>query len=132
VASPGPAGGRLALYAAVAIAVIALVVAAYAAARPAPQAQPLPSASVSVRLADRVVVDYAGVHRVPLGWIYVSGAPVVVQLAANYSHAWFMLDGIGYGNPAVAVLQPGNHTVEAIIYAAANGTKVKIEYRVAG
>jgi len=130
VAHPGPARERLALYAAVAIAVLALVVAAYAAVRPAPQ--PPPAASVTVRLADKVTVNFAGVHHVQLGWIHVDKAPCVAELRANYTQFWFLLDGVNYGNPAVAVLQPGNHTVGAVVAAYTNGTKVKIEYRIAG
>ena len=127
-----PAMDRIALYAAVAIAVIALVVAAYAvAAMPKPY-QPPPTASVTLKLADRVVVDCAGTHQVTLGWIYVKDAPAVAELRANYSHFWFLLDGVSYGNPATAVLEPGNHTVGAVIYAVQNGTKVKIEYKIVG
>lgn len=135
MASPAPRE-RLALYAAVAIAVLALVVAAYAATRPAQvQPQPVklpPPANATVMLAGAVSVDAPGAYRVPLGWIYISNAPAVVQLTANYSYAWFLLDGVNHGNPAVAVLAPGNHTVDAIIAAYANGTKIKIDYRIVG
>jgi hypothetical protein len=131
VASPAPRE-RLALYAAVAIAVLALVVAAYAATRPAPAPELPPTASVTVRLANTVAVIAPGVHRVGLGWIYVDRAPAIVQLSANYSYAWFLLDGVYHGNPATAVLQPGNHTVDAVISVTANGTKIKIDYKVLG
>ena len=130
VAHPAPARvDRIALYAAVAIAVIALVVAAYAVAA---MPRPPPTASATVKLADRVVVDCAGTHQVTLGWIYVKDAPAVAELRANYTYFWFLLDGDIYGNPATAILAPGNHTVSAIIAAYTNGTKVKIEYKIVG
>ena len=138
VAHPAPVKARdVAVYAAVAIAVLALVVAAYAAMRPAQvvktnQTGLPPSASATVNLASAVTLDAPGAYRVPLGWIYVSDAPAVVQLRANYSYTWFLLDGVNYGNPATAVLTPGNHTVDAIISAVQNGTKIKIEYAVLG
>ena len=135
VAHPAPVRARdMAVYAAVAIAILALVVAAYAAMRPAKTNQSglPPSASATVKLASAVSIASPGAYRVPLGWIYVSDAPAVVQLRANYSYTWFLLDGVNYGNPAIAVLQPGNHTVDAIIAAYTNGTKIKIEYAVLG
>jgi hypothetical protein len=131
-AHAGHAGGRLALYAAVAIAILALIVAAYAVATMPKPYQPPPTASETVKLADKVVVDYAGVHHVNLGWIYVDKAPCVAELKANYTYTWFLLDGVQYGNPATAILAPGNHTVSAIIAAYANGTKIKVEYRIVG
>lgn len=129
-----PLRARRADIAAIAIAVMALVVAAYAiAVMPRPQPPPaLPSANATVRLADVVAVDYAGVHQVRLGWIHIKNAPAVVELRANYTYFWFLLNGANYGNPATAVLQPGNYTVDAVIAVYANGTKIKIDYRVVG
>ena len=139
VAHPAPVKARdVAVYAAVAIAILALVVAAYAAMRPAQVVKTAnqtglpPPASATVKLASEVSIASPGAYRVPLGWIYVSDAPAVVQLRANYSYTWFLLDGVNYGNPAPAVLTPGNHTVDAIIAAYTNGTKIKIEYAVLG
>jgi hypothetical protein len=134
VALSAPARARdVALYAAVAIAIVALVVAAYAATRPAPETAPLPpTASVTVRLVDAVTVDAPGAHRVGLGWIYVDRAPAIVQLSANYSYVWFLLDGVYHGNPATAILTVGNHTVDAVISVTANGTRIKIDYKVLG
>ena len=117
---------------AVALAVLSLLVAVYAVATMPKPYQPPPTASVTLKLADRVAVDYAGTHQVRLGWIYVKDAPAVVELKANYTYFWFLLDGANHGNPAVTTLLPGNHTVDAIIAAHANGTKVKIEYRILG
>jgi hypothetical protein len=79
-----------------------------------------------------VIVDTPGAYTVGLGWIYVKDAPAVVELSANYSYVWFLLDNVRYGNPASAVLQPGNHTVSAIIAVYDNGTKINISYKVVG
>jgi hypothetical protein len=67
-----------------------------------------------------------------LGWIHVKDAPAVVELSANYTYVWFLLDGVRYGNPAVAALQTGNHTIAAIIAVYDNATKINISYRVLG
>jgi len=117
---------------AVAVALVALIVAIYAVVTQPKPYQPPPTASANVKLVDRVVVDMPGTYTVNLGWIYIKDAPAVVQLAANYSYTWFLLDGVRYGNPAQAVLQPGNHTVSAIIAVYGNGTKINIDYKVVG
>jgi len=117
---------------AVAVAVVALIVAVYAVATQPKPYQPPPTASATVKLVDKIAVDVPGVYTVNLGWIYVKDAPAVVQLVANYSYTWFLLDGVRYGNPAQAVLQPGNHTVAAIIAVYSNGTKINIDYKVVG
>jgi hypothetical protein len=117
---------------AVAVALIALIVAVYAVVTMPKPYIPPPTASATVRLADQIVVDHPGVYTVNLGWIYVRDAPAVVQLSANYTYTWFILDGVQYGNPASAVLQPGNHTVAALIAVYSNATKINISYRVVG
>jgi hypothetical protein len=113
------------------VAVVALLVAVYAVITQPKPYQPPPTASVTVKLADQIAVDYPGVYKADLGWIYVRDAPAVVELSANYTYIWFLLDGVRYGNPAVAVLRPGNHTVSAhvVVY---NATKINISYRVVG
>jgi hypothetical protein len=111
------------------VAFVALLVAIYALAT---QPKPQPAASATVKLADRISVDVPGVYTTTLGWIYVKDAPAVVQLSANYTYIWFLLDGVRYGNPAQAVLQPGNHTVSAVIAVYGNGTKINISYKVVG
>jgi len=116
----------------IAVAFIALIVAIYAlVTRPPPYSQP-PTASATVKLVDRITVDAPGVYTVNLGWIHTKDAPAVVELSANYTYVWFLLDGVRYGNPAVATLKPGNHTVSAIIVVYSNATKIKIDYRVLG
>ena len=111
------------------VAFVALLVAIYALAT---QPKPQPAASATVKLVDRISVDVPGVYTANLGWIYVKDAPAVVQLSANYSYVWFLLDGVRYGNPAQAVLRPGNHTVSAVIAVYGNGTKINIDYKVVG
>jgi hypothetical protein len=117
---------------AVAVALIALLVAIYAVVTMPKPYIPPPTASATVKLVDQIVVDHPGVYTVNLGWIYVRDAPAVVQLSANYTYTWFILDGVQYGNPASAVLQPGNHTVAALIAVYSNATKINISYRVVG
>jgi hypothetical protein len=114
------------------VAFVALLVAIYALATQPKPYQPPPTASASVKLVDRVVVDVPGTYTVNLGWIYIKDAPAVVELAANYSYVWFLLDGVRYGNPTTATLEPGNHTVSAIVAVYGNATKININYRVVG
>jgi hypothetical protein len=117
---------------AIAVALIALIIAVYALiTQPKPYTPP-PTASATVNLADVVVVDMPGTYAVDLGWILIKDAPAVVELSANYSYVWFLLDGVKYGNPAVATLQPGNHTVSAILTVFSNATKINISYKVVG
>jgi len=117
---------------AVAVAFVALLVAIYAVVTMPKPYQPPPTAKVNVNLASQVVMNTAGAYTVNLGWIYVKDAPAVVQLYANYSYIWFLLDGVRYGNPATIELQPGNHTVAAIIAVYRNATKININYSVVG
>ena len=117
---------------AVAAALIALVIAVYALITQPQPYKPPPTASATVKLANSVYVDMPGAYTVDLGWINVKDAPAVVELSANYTYMWFLLDGVRYGNPAVATLQPGNHTVSAIIIVYDNATKININYKVVG
>jgi hypothetical protein len=117
---------------AVAVALVALLVAIYAVVTMPKPYQPPPTASATVKLVDNVAVDAPGAYTVGLGWIYVKDAPAVVELSANYTYMWFLLDGVRYENPASAILQPGNHTVSAIIAVYDNGTKINISYKVVG
>ena len=117
---------------AVAVAVVALIVAVYAVVTQPKPYQPPPTASATVKIADKVAVDRPGTYSVRLGWIYVKDAPAVVQLSANYTYIWFLLDGQMYGNAVNALLAPGNHTVAAIVSVARNGTVIDIKYTVAG
>ena len=119
-------------YVAVVVALIALIIAIYALVTQPPHYSPPPSASATVRLVDRISADMPGVYTVNLGWIHIKDAPAVVELSANYTHIWFMLNGVRYGNPVVATLQPGNYTVSAIVSILNNGTKINISYRVLG
>jgi len=116
----------------VAVAVVALIVAVYAVATMPKPYQPPPTASATVKIADKVVVSRPGTYEVRLGWIYVKDAPAVVQLTANYTYIWFLLDGQMYGNAVNALLAPGNHTVAAIVSVARNGTAININYKIAG
>jgi len=117
---------------AVAVALIALVIAVYALiTQPKPYTPP-PTASATVKLIDGVTVDIPGTYTVDLGWIHIKDAPAVVELSANYTYIWFLLNGVKYGNPAVATLQPGNYTVSAIVAVFSNGTKINISYKVVG
>jgi hypothetical protein len=119
-------------YVAVAVAFIALLVAVYALVTQPKPPEPPPTASVKIKLVDKVVVDYPGTYAVDLGWIYVRDAPAVVELKANYTYIWFLLNGVKHGNPATAVLQPGNYTVSAHIIVYGNATKINISYKVVG
>lgn len=119
-------------YIAIAVAFIALIVAIYAIVTQPPPYSPPPTASATIKLVDSIAVDVAGVYAVDLGWIHIKDAPAVVELSANYTYVWFLLDGVRYGNPAVAALRPGNHTVSAIIAVYGNATKININYRVLG
>ena len=117
---------------AVAVALIALVIAVYALiTQPKPYTPP-PTASATVKLIDGVTVDIPGTYTGDLGWIHIKDAPAVVELSANYTYIWFLLNGVKYGNPAVATLQPGNYTVSAIVAVFSNGTKINISYKVVG
>jgi len=117
------------------VAVLALIVAAYAVASmnklhiTVKQVVP----NVTVKLIDSVVVDVPGVRQVWLGWVYTD-APVVAEFRAYGTPngtLWFLIDNTYYGNPAVATLDAGNHTVAAVV--AVNGTaKIKITYRIVG
>ncbi len=125
----------------IAVAVLALVVAAYSvmlASRPpaakanatttAPSAVP----TVVVNLTNAVSLPGQGVYTVPLGWINVTGGPVVVQLTASTANGFdFVIDNVRYGPSATALLGPGMHNVSAIIVAMANGT-IQINYQVLG
>jgi hypothetical protein len=117
---------------AVAVALVALLVAIYAVVTMPRPYEPPPTASATVRLVNSVTVDTPGTYTVDLGWIHIRDAPAVVELSANYSYVWFLLDGVRYGNPASAALQPGNHTVSAIVAVFSNGTKININYKVVG
>jgi hypothetical protein len=119
-------------YIAVGVALIALIVAVYAVVTQPKPYQPPPTASATVKLADSITVDMPGTYAVDLGWIRIKDAPAVVELYANYTYIWFLLNGVKYGNPAVATLQPGNYTVSAIIAVYSNATKINISYRVLG
>jgi len=96
------------------------------------RSKPSPTASATVKLIDGVTVDIPGTYTVDLGWIHIKDAPAVVELSANYTYIWFLLNGVKYGNPAVATLQPGNYTVSAIVAVFSNGTKINISYKVVG
>lgn len=134
--------------AALAVAVIALIVAAYTVAM-LPKASSTqnanktvttttttvaassPPPNVTISLRDSVTVDIAGLHKVDLGWIYTTG-PVVIELRGSGDYEiWFLVDNNYYGNPALAVLDKGNHTVSAYINAVSVG-KFNISYRVVG
>jgi hypothetical protein len=119
-------------YVAVAVALIALIVAVYALVTQPKPTPPPPTASATVKLVDAVTVERPGTYTVELGWIHVKDAPAVVELSANYTYIWFLLDGVKYGNPAVATLQQGNHTVSAIVFVYDNATKINISYKVVG
>jgi len=99
---------------------------------PMPKPYTPPTATATVNLANQVFVGMPGVYTVNLGWIYISNAPAVVSISSNYSYTWFLLDGIKYDNPATVTLQPGNHTVSAIIAVYRNGTNININYSVVG
>jgi len=117
---------------AVVVALVALLVAIYAVVTMPRPYEPPPTASATVKLADSITVDIPGTYAVDLGWIHVKDAPAVVELSANYSYIWFLLNGVKYGNPAVATLRPGNYTVFAIVAVFSNGTKININYKVMG
>jgi hypothetical protein len=117
---------------AVVVALVALLVAIYAVVTMPKPYEPPPTASATVKLVNSITVDTPGTYTVDLGWIHVKDAPAVVELSANYSYVWFLLDGVRYGNPATATLQVGNHTVSAIIVMHDNATKININYRVVG
>jgi hypothetical protein len=132
---------------ALAVAVIALIVAAYTVAM-LPKASSTqnanktvtttttavassPPPNVTISLRDSVTVDIAGLHKVDLGWIYTTG-PVVIELRGSGDYEiWFLVDNNYYGNPALAVLDKGNHTVSAYINAVSVGN-FNISYRVVG
>jgi len=114
------------------VAFVALLVAIYAIITQPKPTPPPPTAAATVNLANSVVVDTPGTYTVNLGWIYIKNAPAVVELSANYTYVWFLVDGVRYGNPATATLQVGNHTVSAIIAVYDNATKININYQVLG
>jgi len=137
---------------ALAVAVLALIVASYTVAVKQPAGSsttvtvvketttvvasstpPPPPPNVVVRLANTTVINTPGTYQVTLGWIYTD-APVVAELRASGTAngtLWFLIDGIYYGNPALATLDKGNHTIGAIVFVA-NATNIKIYYRVVG
>lgn len=132
---------------ALAVAVIALIVAAYAVAS-IPKTSNThggntttvvtttvvassPSPNVTVSLRDSVTVDWAGLNKVVLGWIYTTGPCVVELRGVGDYEIWFLVDNNYYGNPAVVVLDRGNHTIAAYINAIGSG-KINISYRVVG
>jgi hypothetical protein len=117
---------------AIAVALIALIVAVYAVATMPKPYTPPPTASATVNLVNQISVAYPGTYEVNLGWIYVANAPAVVQLSANYSYIWFLIDGKMYSNVANVLLSQGNHTVSAIVSVMQNGTKINISYNVVG
>jgi len=119
-------------YVAIAVALVAMIVAIYALiTQPKPEPPP-PTASATVKLIDSITVDLPGTYTINLGWIHIKDAPAIVELSANYTHIWFLLNGVKYGNPAVATLQQGNYTVSAIVAVFSNGTKINISYKVVG
>jgi len=125
----------------IAVAVLALVVAAYSVmvvSRPPAKANATSTAApsavptVKVNLTGAVSLPGQGVYTVPLGWINVTGGPVVVQLVATAGGGFdFVIDGIRYGPTATAVLGPGAHRVSAIVVALTNQT-IQISYQVLG
>jgi hypothetical protein len=125
----------------IAVAVLALVVAAYsvmlASKPPAAKANATTTTAaavptVVVNLTNAVSLPGQGVYTVPLGWINVTGGPVVVQLTASTANGFdFVIDGARYGPSATALLGPGMHNVSAIIVAMANET-IQINYQVLG
>ncbi|MFP3193018.1 MAG: hypothetical protein RXR02_07895 [Thermoproteus sp.] len=125
----------------IAVAVLALVIAAYSvmlASRPpaakanATTAAPSAVPTVVVNLTNAVSLPGQGVYTVPLGWINVTGGPVVIQLTASTANGFdFVIDGARYGPSATALLGPGMHNVSAIIVAMASGT-IQINYQVMG
>ncbi|MFZ8809328.1 MAG: hypothetical protein ACO2PN_14640 [Pyrobaculum sp.] len=117
---------------AVVVAIIALLIAVYALLTQPPAYTPPPTASATVMLTESITVDIPGTYTVDLGWIQIRDAPAVVELSANYTYIWFIFNGTRYGNPAFITLQPGNHTVSAIIVIERNGTKININYRILG
>jgi hypothetical protein len=126
------ATGRHTELIAVAVALVALLVAIYAVVTMPKPYQPPPTASATVKLASQISVAYPGTYNVGLGWIYVANAPAVVQLSANYSYIWFLIDGKMYSNVANVLLTQGNHTVSAIVSVVQNGTVINISYNVVG
>jgi len=117
---------------AIAVAFVALLVAIYAVVTQPKPYTPPPTASATVNLASQISVAVPGTYTVNLGWIYVANAPAVVQLSANYSYIWFLIDGKMYSNVANVLLSQGNHTIAAIVSVAKNGTKINISYNVVG
>ena len=132
-------------FVALAVAVIALIVAAYTVAT-MPKATnthsgnttvtttvvaSTPPPNVTVSLRDSVTVDWVGLNKVTLGWIYTTG-PCIVELHGSGDYEiWFLVDNKYYGNPSVVVLDSGNHTIGAYINALGPG-KINISYRVVG
>jgi hypothetical protein len=131
---------------ALAVAVMALIVAAYAVASipktsnthggntttvttTVVASSPPPNVTVSLR--DSVTVDWAGLNKVVLGWIYTTGPCIVELRGVGDYEIWFLVDNNYYGNPAVVVLSGGNHTIGAYINALGPG-KINISYRVVG
>jgi hypothetical protein len=129
------------------IAVIALIVAAYTVAT-MPKASNTqggnttttvvttvvassPPPNVTVSLRDSIRVDWVGLNKVTLGWIYTTGTVIVELRGSGDYDIWFLVDNKYYGNPALVVLDKGNHTVGAYINALGPG-KINISYRVVG
>jgi hypothetical protein len=127
----------------IAVAVLALIVAAYSvmlASRPPAKANATATTTVAASAVPTVVVNLTnavsfpgqGVYTVPLGWINVTGGPVVVQLAASAASGFdFVIDGVRYGPSATALLGPGLHNVSAIVVALSSET-IRINYQVLG
>jgi len=132
---------------ALAVAVMALAVAAYTISvvskQPTATKQPpAPVPNVTVNIVDSVTVDAPGTYTVKLGLVR-NDAPVVVEFSASCAPTTrayctpnntitFLIDGIYYGNPAVALLDKGDHVVDAIVYVYDNATKFNIFYKVLG
>lgn len=127
----------------IAVAVLALVVAAYSVllvSRPPVRtnatspttAVPTAVPKVVVNLTDSVTLPSQGVYTIHLGWINVTGGPVVVQFASSAADGFdFVIDGNRYGPTATALLSPGVHEVDAIVVALSSQT-VQINYQVLG
>jgi hypothetical protein len=130
---------------ALAVAVIALIVAAYAVAS-IPKSNThgnntavvtttvvasSPPPNVTVSLRDSLTVDWVGLNKVVLGWIHTTRPCIVELRGVGDYEIWFLVDNKYYGNPAVVVLDSGNHTIGAYINALGPG-KINISYRVVG
>ncbi len=126
----------------IAVAVLALIVAAYSvmlASKPPAKANATTTTTtaaavptVVVNLTNAVSLPGQGVYTASLGWINVTGGPVVVQLTASAASGFdFVIDGVRYGPSATALLNPGMHRVSAVVVALGNET-IQINYQVLG